>query len=183
MSAEAWPEEQIGYTDGSVTLLRFSPERSEKRQLIRFRVVDFHATSSVVDVVLRDLNSDGMSIETRHSLRVGASYPFRIRRRRQSVAIDGVVKWCRLLQMIDIGGGESQAVYRAGIAFSRRLDDFLPGGSAGSQIPYDPDVITAVEETRRGFRGQSSVSCPDCKVPAVEGARRCRICGSILRQV
>ena len=84
--------------------------------------------------------------------------------------------------MIDIGGGESQAVYRAGIAFSRRLDDFLPGASAGSQIPYDPDVTTAVEEPRSAPRAKSSLSCPDCKVPAVAGARRCGICGSILPQ-
>ena len=100
--------------------VKFSPARSPKRQSVRFRPVDFHATSSVLEMVLRDLNSEGMSIETRQPLRVGASYPFRIRRGHRSVLIDGKVMWCKLAHMIDIGGGESQALYRAGIAFSSR---------------------------------------------------------------
>ena len=105
--------------------VKFSPARSRKRQSVRFRSVDFHATSSVIEMVLRDLNSEGMSIETRQQLRVGASYPFRIRRGQRSVLIDGNVIWCKLARMIDIGGGESQALYRAGIAFSsRRLEEF-----------------------------------------------------------
>ncbi len=109
-----------------MTSARFSGESSERRRLTRFRAVDFRATSSVVDVVLRELNAESMSIESRRQLRVGASYPFRIHKGSESVALDGVVKWCRLRRMIDIGGGESQALYQAGIAFSRTVDDFLP---------------------------------------------------------
>lgn len=159
-----------------------SSERSEKRQLSRFRVMDFHATSSVIDIVLRDLNSEGMSIETRHPLRVGGSYPFRIRRRRQSAAIDGVVRWCKLLRMIDIGGGESQALYRAGIAFTQRLEDCLQDLWIDSQAhaeseSHDPAAAGVLLPEER-----SAVSCPDCKLPAVVGAERCRICGTILPQ-
>ena len=78
------------------------------------------------DTIVRELNAKSMSIESRRQLRVGASYPFRIHEGSESVALDGVVKWCRLRRMIDIGGGESQPLYQAGIAFSRTVDDFLP---------------------------------------------------------
>ena len=166
-----------------MTTLRLTSEWPEKRQLIRFRVVDFHASSSVVDLVLRDLNSEGMSIETRHPLRVGASYPFKIRRRRQTVPIDGVVKWCKLLRMIDIGGGDLQALYRAGIAFSRRLDDFLPGVAVDPETLHDGEPAATSETSRSASEKRSPIRCPDCRVPAVVGARRCRICGTLLPQV
>lgn len=102
----------------AVTSPRFSRESSERRRSWRFIVVDSRITSSVVDVVVRDLSSQGMSVESRRQLRVGASYPFKIHERGESVALHGVVKWCRLQRMIDIGGGESQALYISGIAFS-----------------------------------------------------------------
>jgi hypothetical protein len=132
-----------------------------------------------------------MSIETRTPLRVGASYPFRIRKGHRSVLIDGKVMWCKLARMIDIGGGESQALYRAGIAFSsRRLEEF------SAVRPSDIQALGEVESTPEknaaddaaavaaGHRPQerSAVSCPNCRVPAVVGALRCGLCGTILPQ-
>ena len=136
----------------------------------------------VADVVLRDLNSEGMCIETRHQMRVGASYPFKIRRGHQQATIDGKVIWCKLLRMIDIGGGESQALYRAGIAFSRRLEDFraVPSVDAGTGIDLTAPPPAESIDVRKAAR--SAVLCPDCRVPAVAGALRCGICGTILPQ-
>jgi hypothetical protein len=175
-----------------VIKVKFSPARSKKRQSVRFRSGDFHATSSVIEMVLRDLNSEGMSIETRQQLRVGASYPFRIRRGKRSVLIDGNVIWCKLARMIDIGGGESQALYRAGIAFSsRRLEEFSAVRSSGIQARGEVESTTANDAAVDGEAGaaghrplaRSAVSCPDCRVPAVVGAQRCGLCGTILPQV
>lgn len=130
---------------------RLSRKPSERRQLTRFSVVNFRVTSSVVDIVLRDLNSEGMSIESRRQLRVGATYPFRIHEGGASVALDGVVKWCRLRRMIDIGGGESQALYRAGIAFSRIVDDFLPPAKSIPQADAMPASDRNETSSRRSL--------------------------------
>ena len=149
----------------AVTSPRFSREPSEKRRLTRFSVVDFRATSSVVDVVLRDLNSEGMSVESRRQLRVGASYPFRIHEGGASVALHGVVKWCRLRRMIDIGGGESQALYRAGIAFSRNVDDFLPPAKSiprTDAIPMsDKNEISSRQSLERKNRKRTQAGLAD----------------------
>ena len=143
-------------------------------------------------MVLRDLNSEGMSIETRQPLRVGASYPFRIRKGHRSVLIDGKVMWCKLAHMIDIGGGESQALYRAGIAFSsRRLEEFSTVHSSDIQAqgeveatpPKDAGVDAGAGAAGHRPRERSAVSCPNCRVPTVVGALRCGLCGTILPQV
>ncbi len=157
--------------------------RSEKRFLSRFKVVGFYASSSVIDVVLRDLSAEGMSIETRRPMRVGASYPFKIREGTQVVEVVGVVKWCKLRRMIDIGGGESQAIYRAGVAFGDPLDGFVPRfGSPETEPGPESPSPTASPAVRRQPRKLRSLNCPDCRVPVVLGARRCRICGAILPQ-
>lgn len=166
--------------------VKLSPEWLSKRHAMRFKPIDFHATSCVVEMVLRDLNAKGMSIETRKSLRVGSDYPFRIRRGRQVVEIDGTVIWCKLQRMLDIGNGESQALYRSGIAFTRRLDEFSPVTLAAARSSADAESDAALggsqlsNEHRAQERG--AVVCPECRVPAVVGARRCGLCGTILPQ-
>jgi hypothetical protein len=171
----------IGVTVGEVTILRSTRDHPEQRRLSRFVAVDFDVTSSVVDVVLRELNSRGMSVEARRPLRVGASYPFKIRNGREFVSLTGEVRWCRLLRMIDIGGGESQALYRAGIAFSESFDDFLPPVESISSKPKSSSTSSTRIVTRRK-RQTASQSCPDCKAVAVAGQKRCRICGLVLPQ-
>ena len=161
---------------------RVSAERSKKRQGLRFSAIDFHATSCVIDLVLRDLNSEGMSIETRQSLRVGARYPFKIRRGHHSAEIDGTVVWCKLLRMIDLGGGESQALFRAGIAFSRRLEEFPPVRSIDAPAESAARFVASPDRAVAPPRERSATTCPNCRVPAVPGAQRCRICGTILPQ-
>jgi hypothetical protein len=123
-----------------------------------------------------------MSIETRQSLRVGSSYPFKIRKGQHSVDIDGTVIWCKLQRMIDLGGGESQALYRAGVAFSRRLDEFPPVRSTSAQHEEAVGKVASPAHTVRPAGERSPISCPECRVPAVIGAKRCRICGTILPQ-
>lgn len=155
----------------------------EKRFLNRFKVVGFYASSSVIDLVLRDLSAEGMSIETRRPMRVGASYPFKIREGTQVVEVVGVVKWCKLRRMIDLGGGESQAIFRAGIAFSKPLDRLIPRvGSPETEPGPESPSPTASATVQRQARELRPVKCPDCRVPVVLGASRCRICGAILPQ-
>jgi hypothetical protein len=133
-------------------------------------------------MVLRDLNSEGMSIETRQSLRVGSSYPFKIRKGQQSTTIDGTVIWCKLQRMINLGGGESQALFRAGIAFSRRLEEFPPVRTSDATPDPAVEVTSAPDPAVPPQRNRSASSCPECSVPAIVGAQRCRICGTILPQ-
>ena len=155
--------------------------RPDKRLMNRFKVAGYRATSSVIDLVLKDLSAEGMAIETRRSMRVGASYPFRICDGKATVYVDGVVKWCQLRRMIDIGNGESQAIYWAGIAFLEKLDAVLRGVPAATTVP-EPQVVVPVTGTRVRDRSRwlCGRSCPSCRVPVVPGAIRCRVCGAIL---
>jgi hypothetical protein len=64
-----------------------------------------------------------MSVESRRPLRVGATYPFRVHQKGEATEVSGVVRWCKLQRMIDIGSGEYQTLYRSGIAFSATAPD------------------------------------------------------------
>ena len=79
------------------------------------RVFDVSVSSPELDFVLLDVNASGFGIETRDPLKVGQNYSFRFQQGKESVELEARVRWCKLHRTLQIGPGEVQCLYRAGL--------------------------------------------------------------------
>jgi len=107
-----------------------------------------------------------MSVESRRPLRVGATYPFRVHQRGEATEVAGVVRWCKLQRMIDIGSGEYQTLYRSGIAFSATPPDSSLSVGVKPQADRDPSAraeVAAVKEVPEGSADREQLRTKDRK--------------------
>jgi hypothetical protein len=158
---------------------RLPNEQLQRRDQKRFRVADLYVTSPVVDLVVLDLSSRGMSIETRQPLRVGASHPFTIRSGRRQALLNGDVRWCKLHRMIDIGGEDFEPLFRCGVVFPGNSEDLR------KLVESSPSqrMVGSGSSTRSQTRTRPPSNCPDCGVAVLADSERCRMCGSILPRI
>jgi Tfp pilus assembly protein PilZ len=70
-----------------------------------------------------NLSLAGMAIETSDYLQVGRSYSLKLSHGEEDLALRGRVVWCRLVGTASVEGGESVALYSAGLQFENLLSD------------------------------------------------------------
>ncbi len=96
--------------------------RTTRRRNRRYDVNDIEGCFIVrIDVGVSNLSLAGMAIETRNTLIVGRTYPFRIRHENETVDINGRVMWCGLTGTMRFDD-DVVPVFRAGIQFEDILD-------------------------------------------------------------
>jgi hypothetical protein len=90
----------------------------ERRRHTRYPVDKVELNSPMGRLVeLRNLSRTGMSIETTSQPAVGGNYPFKLKYERQSIELDGNVRWCSLKRTDRSRMGDTLPVYEAGLAF------------------------------------------------------------------
>ena len=94
-----------------------------ERRKRRFETTDVRGSfAQAVDAQVLNLSLAGMALQTETQLGVGGQYTFRLGDKNDTVAIKGVVKWCRFSGSKKTGAGiDVVPVYRAGIAFDEVL--------------------------------------------------------------
>ena len=66
----------------------------ERRRESRQTVPDLAVDSQVIEVDLIDASDTGLGIEAERPLKVGVTYPFRLRRDGEQCDVYGLVRWC-----------------------------------------------------------------------------------------
>jgi hypothetical protein len=108
------------------------PERRSKR---RRPPRNSRLKSAALTARLLDLSDEGLAIESRCALRVGACYPFSLRGDpTDGGPFQGRVLWCRLHRTEPGENGDIHAIYRAGIQRLRpgEAGEVAEGGTEGS---------------------------------------------------
>jgi PilZ domain len=90
--------------------------RSDRRSKRRRPPRNSRLKSAALSVRLLDLSDQGMAIETRSALRIGACYPFSLRGDpTDGGPFRGRVLWCRVHRLEPAENGDIHTIYRAGV--------------------------------------------------------------------
>lgn len=93
----------------------------ERRSKQRHDAEQLEVSSPTVHGQVLNLSMDGLAIETATALRPGKRLSFKIDG--EGSTVTGRVKWSRLSTLRPGKGGDREAIYRAGIAIERELED------------------------------------------------------------
>ena len=98
----------------------------ERRNKERHQTEELEVSSPTVHGQVLNLSMDGLAIETASALRPGKRLSFKIDG--EGSTVTGRVKWSRLSTLRRGEGGDTEAIYHAGIAIERECED-EPGTS------------------------------------------------------
>ncbi len=126
-----------------------------ERRHTRLSRTNVELDSPLIDCRLVDLTTAGLGFETSVGLRLGVPYPFRLRDGMQTLVIEAVVRWSRLVRN-EIVEGESRPVYRAGASIVdwQTLELEAPDASLEDQI--DSALDRWIEHNRKSGREQTA---------------------------
>lgn len=92
----------------------------DRREKPRPRVLNIEATATRLDFVLLEISPYGLSIETRHPVTIGLTYPMKIRHKQATTTVNARVAWCKLHRTIRVGADDFEPLYRAGLELEGR---------------------------------------------------------------
>jgi hypothetical protein len=89
-----------------------------QRRHKRYEVHDIHGSLLFrTQVKVRNLSVSGLALETPERLQLGRTYAIRLTGDRDAVDVSGTIRWCHFASAQPSDGGDSKAVYEAGLAF------------------------------------------------------------------
>jgi hypothetical protein len=117
-------------------------QQDERRKYRRFSTDEVGGIFSYsVNAGIDNLSLGGFAVRTNSQLQVGRIYSFRLGDDRDSVQLEGKVKWCRLAGTVKLESGDVAPVYSAGVAF----EGILTTAAEKLQLFMERNVIIDVE--------------------------------------
>ena len=112
-----------------------------QRRHRRYEVHDVHGSLLFrTKVQVRNLSVSGLALETPERLQLGRTYAIRLAGADDAVDVSGTIRWCHLASTRSKEGGETRAVYEAGLAFQDVFTDHGKGllGFLGHHVVLSP---------------------------------------------
>ncbi len=133
-----------------------------QRRHPRYEVQDLHGSLLYrTTVKVRNVSVSGLSLESAERLQLGRAYAIRLAGAGEAVDVHGTIRWCHLSSARPRPGGETRAVYEAGLAF----DDVFTGSGRSLLGFLEHHVVLSPQQRLTGrFRA-------DALLPAALEAR------------
>lgn len=123
----------------------------ERRESRRRRSAEIGVEAPLDEVRLVDISASGMAIDTATPLGPGVEVPLVVASNGRRGTVEGVVRWCRLIETKRLPGGDVRPIYRAGIAFAENL----ASEPRAAESEFEREVGTAIDRWLRRSTGRA----------------------------